>query len=231
MEVTIQSNLDAFNAAFAEYVKYTSKTPQEALEHKVKNVGLRLWQGFTAHQFGGNPRQKGVARREMLARTAAGTGTRIRANLMAIYERERAALMATARGIKRGMRLGTLDQWSALRPEQARNREQRVKLWQRIVGAEIGLRQSGIGALAAAFLWYRSRGKGENQHLVQNRMCQTIGSVVVGQGGAVITGKIAGINTVDERYGIVRQAITDETNDTITYVRQRQEAAAATLLR
>jgi hypothetical protein len=234
VDATIQSNVSEWNAAFGEYVKFTSKTPQEALEHKVKALGIALWKGFTAHQFGGSPRQKGIAKSELAARTAAGQGTKVRGYLMAEYEAGRDALRSQAKALKQALhqsRRGTLDQWSSATAAIEQNRNERVNLWASIVGREVGLRGSGIGALGAAFLWYRRRGKGENSRIVTNRRGQKIGSVEVSDGVALITGMVDGLNTVDARYGIVTQAIKDETDDTMKYVKEKQDAEAARLLR
>jgi hypothetical protein len=233
MNATLQDNLAEWNRAFAEYVKYTSKTPQEALEHKVERLGRALYRGFSAHQFGGSPRQRGIAVSELAARTAEGEGTRIRPTLLGLYQAQRTALRKEAKAIRQSFRNfgGTLDNWSSLKTAQDLNRAQRLTAWQDIVGREVASRQSGIGVLAAAFLWYRYRGKGEARHLVPNRRGKTLGSVTVGDGVAVIVGMVDGINTVDERYGVVRKAINDETDDTMKYVKDHQDAAAEKLAR
>jgi hypothetical protein len=231
VENTLQSNLAEWNRAFGEYAKVTSKQPQEALEHKVKALGIALWKGFTAHQFGGTPRQKGVGILELAVRTAAGQGTRIRSTLMAEYLANRAIFRAKAKAIKQSLRNfgGTLDQWSGSMSALDANREERIGLWQSIVGREVKARQAGIGQLGAAFLWYRRRGKGEARRLVLNRGGKPIGGVEVREGQAVITGRVEGLTTVDGRYGVVVGALRDETADTMKYVKEKQDAAAARL--
>ena len=229
MEATLQTNLAAWNSAFAEYAKVTSKTPQEALEHKVRALGVALWKGFTAHQFGGTPRQRGVGVLELAARTASGLGTRVRATLMAEYMANRAIYRAKAKAIKHSMRWGTLDQITGGEDALAQNRNDRIDLWQSIVGREVSARQAGIGQLGAAFLWYRRRGKGENKRYVLNRTGKPLGGVEVSEGQAIITGQVEGLTTVDARYGVVAAAIADETDDTMKYVKAKQDAAAAKL--
>jgi hypothetical protein len=233
VENTLQSNLAEWNRAFGEYAKVTSKQPQEALEHKVKALGIALWKGFTVHQFGGTPRQRSVGMLQLAARTAASQGTRIRSTLMAEYMANRAIFRAKAKAIKQSLRNfgGTLDQWSGLSSALDDNREDRIGLWQSIVGREVQARQSGIGQLGAAFLWYRRRGKGENKRLVVNRGGKPMGGVEVSEGQAIITGRVEGLTTVDARYGVVAQAIADETADTMKYIKEKQDAEAAKLVR
>lgn len=231
MENTIQSNIAAWNAAFGDYVNATSKTPQEALEHKVKALGIALWKGFTGHQFGGTPRNRAVGVLELAARTAAQRGTRIRSTLMAEYMANRAIFRAKAKAIKQSLKnfKGTLDQWSGLGSALDANQQERIGLWQSIVGREVAAREAGIGQLGAAFLWYRRRGKGEARRLVVNRTGKPMGGVEVVDGKAEIFGRVEGLTTVDARYGVVAEAINDETEDTMRYVKEKQDAAAARL--
>lgn len=233
VEATLESNIAQWNLAFGEYTKFTSKTPQEALEHKVNALGIALWKGFSGHQFGGKPRDRTVGEKELAARTANHRGTRIRATLMAEYEKARDGLRRKAKALKQSLRGfgGTLDQWSGITSAIADNQEARISAWQSVIGREVHSRQSGIGQLGAAFLWYRRRGKGENRRLVENRRGKTMGSVEVGEGVALIAGNVDGLNTVDARYGVVAQAIADETNDTLSYIKRRQEEAALKLTR
>lgn len=231
MQATLETNIAAWNSAFADYVKFTSKTPQEALEHKVKALGIALWRGFTAHQFGGVPRNSGVAVAELAARTASGRGTKIRGSLLAEYQNIKNSLNAKAKSIRQSLKNfgGTLDQWSGLQAATAANRNERIGAWQSIVDREVHARQTGIGELGAAFLWYRNRGAGEARHLMLNRRGKTIGSVDVSDGVALIAGNVDGMTIVDQRYGVVNQAIADETDDTLKFVKERQEQAASKL--
>lgn len=233
MENTLESNISQWNAAFAEYVKYTSKTPQEALEHKVKALGIALWRGFTGHQFGGMPRNKNIAQLELAGRTAAHRGTKVRATLFAIYEQTKASLQAKAKSLRQQKKNfgGTLNQWSGIQSSIDANRAARVGAWQDIVAREVDARQGGIGVLGAAFLWFRYRGKGEGRRVMPNRRGKTIGSVDVKDGLAVIAGNVDGMTEVDARYGVVAKAIQDETADTLEYVKKRQDEAAAKLVK
>jgi hypothetical protein len=227
VELSVESNLAAFNAAFSEYVAYTSKQPQEALEHKLNNLGVALYKGFTAHEFGGVPRRKGVALGELAARTAEKRGTKVRAELLAQYEQQRDALRDESRQMKHDLASfnGSNKDWKGMASALVANGIKRIGAWHAIVGKEIKLRQSGIGELGAAFLWYRNRGKGENQRLVPNRHGQTMGSVTVEEGSATIVGSVAGLTTVDARYGVVAQALSDETDDTMDYIKRKQDEA------
>jgi len=230
VEASIQSNIDAFNAAFAEYVKYTSKTPQKALEHKVMRLGFALWQGFSAHEFGGYPRRPGIARAELAARTIAGLGTKIRGWLMDVYLAERSKLRSETKAIRGRQYMGLQSAKNA--GVEKTNREARVRLWQKIVGTEVAFRQRGIGMLGAAFLWYRWRhNSAKGRFLQRNTSGKTLGSVEVGDGVATIEGNVAGLDVVGVRYGIVNKAITDQTADMLNFVKDRQDAAAAQLLR
>lgn len=231
MELSIQSNIEAFNAAFAEYVTYTSKQPQEALEHKLNNLGVALYRGFTAHEFGGVPRQRGVALGELRSRTGEKRGTRVRPALLEEYAEVRDTLRAEARDMKKELIAynGPENKWKGMASALFKNGLKRVGAWQEIVGKEIALRQSGIGELGAAFLWYRSRGKGDGQRLVPNRRGQTMGSVTVEEGSATIVGSVDGLTKVDARYGVVNEAISDETDDTLAYIKRKQDEAAERL--
>jgi methylaspartate ammonia-lyase len=42
---------------------------------------------------------------------------------------------------------------------------------------------------------------------------------------------VEGLTTVDARYGVVAQAIADETADTMKYIKEKQDAEAAKLVR
>ena len=119
------------------------------MERKVANIGIRLWQGFSAHQFGGLPRNRGIAGSELASRTGEGRGTTIRSTLLAEYQHEREGLRADARAIKGRQWMGLQSSKNA-KLEKA-NRAARVSLWQSIVGREVKARQSGIGELGAAF--------------------------------------------------------------------------------
>ena len=232
MEATLESNVAAWNEAFGKYVEFTKLTPQDALEHKVNALGIALWKGFSVHQFGGKPRNKGVAIAELKSRTSAGEGTKVRASLLGVYQQERASLVAKAKSLRQSLRSfgGTLNQWVGIRSALNENRAQRISAWQAIVGREVDARASGIGELGAAFLWYRTRGKGDQKRQVLNRRGTSIGDVEVNEGVALITGRVNGLNTVDARYNVVTQAIADETDDTMSYVKRKQDEAASQLM-
>lgn len=228
MPATIESNIAEWNRSFGEYTKFTSKQPQEALEHKANALGIALWKGFSGHQFGGKPRDRTIAESELQLRTANNLGTRIRSSLLAEYKKVRDDLRSKSKELKHSLSVfgGTLDQWSGTMSAIAGNQAERISAWQSVVGREVKNRQAGIGVLSAAFLWYRYRGKGDARTLVLNRRGKTIGSIEISDGVATITGNVAGLNTVDVRYGVVNQAIADETKDTLDFIKKRQDEAA-----
>ncbi len=239
MEITLQHDIDRFNSAFRSYLDFTSKQPQEALERKVGNIGLRLFKGFQEHQFGGVPRNRTVAQAELEARTSQGAGTKVRPALMNRYLAAREGLIAERRELRRQRKSevkaersafgssfkGDTAASGALEANAARSRE----LWQATVESEVKARQSGVGELGAAFLWFRFRGKGEARRLVANRAGRPIGIVTVGKGEAEIVGDVAGLTVVDGRYGIVSKAINDETDDTLEYIKKKLEEEARKL--
>lgn len=232
MEATLETNIAGWNAAFREYAKATSLQPQEALEKRLSNLGQALYKGFRAHQFGGDPKRKGVSMSELAQRTANGRGTELRSTLLAEYQKTRDQLRAKARSLKKSLKNfgGTLDQWSGTQSAIAENQAQRISAWQTAVGIEINKRQQGIGQLAAAFLWYRWRGKGKGRRVVPNRKGQTMGSVDIDSGVALVTARVEGINRVDARYGVVAKAIHDDTDDTLAYIKRNQDQETAKIL-
>ena len=206
----IQTNLAIFNAAFTQYAEqWTARghgTLEDALEKKGRDLGIKLFQGFRAHKWGGAGKApKDLARTELDARVAEGKGIRVRFTLMQEYLAERSKLREKYRG-KHNHR-GTMA---------------KISLWQKFVGKELALRQSGIGVLAAAFLWYRSRSNNaQGTFYVRNKVGRPIGGVIRGDGTFRIVGDIEGLSEVDVRYGIVQQSLRTVEVDMLTYLAQR----------
>jgi hypothetical protein len=219
-DVSISSNAARFNAALGRYMQLTSKLPDEVLEKKGRDLGIRLFRGFRDRQYGGPQRNAGLARRELAQRTAACAGTRVRSSLMREYLTKRAALRSQIA--------------SFVGPRNARGElgtiKQRIGLWQSFVGREVGLRQRGIGVLAASFLWYRRRSsQARGTFFVKNRTGRPLGSVEKGDGFLKITSQVPGITEVDERYGVVDRALGEAAVDMMNYVsrKERENYAAA----
>lgn len=211
-DVTLQSNIDRFNATFQRYVDaWTARgngTLDDALEKKGRDLGIKLFQGFRDRKWGGPGRHPGLARAELDVRAAEGRGIRVRSTLMREYLKARTLLRNFVGPQKRG--------------GVARMIRAKVRLWQSFVGRELGLRQSGIGVLAVSFLWYRSRKPQSGVYYVKNRTRRPIGAVEKGDGFLRIIGDALGLSEVDARYGIVAKAISDSEADMLQYFRNIQ---------
>lgn len=210
---TFTSNVEAFNSVLMRYMALTKKLPDEVLEKKGRDLGIRLFQAFRERQFGGPMRAAGLARRELASRTAEGRGTLVRSSLMREYLSQRANLRSE---------LG-----SFVGPQTARGAlhsiKRRIGLWQSFVGREVGIRQRGIGVLAASFLWYRSRSsQARGTYYVKNRTGRPLGAVEKGEGFLRITSMADGIDRVNARYGIVDRVLLESAADMMTYIRERE---------
>jgi len=210
--VAVSVDMARFNAALAQYMAKTSKTPAEVLEKKGRDLGIRLFNGFRDRKWGGVGKHPRLARAELAARTATGRGTRVRASLMAEYLSQRTALRSALKSF-----VGPkTDQ------QKVSDIKKKVSLWQSFVGKEIGLRQRGIGALAASFLWYRSRSNNAvGTYYVKNRNGVNIGFADRGDGYFRVVSDADGAALVDSRYGIVATALTGMADDMIQYLRER----------
>ena len=157
-----------------------------------------LYQGFSRHQWGGKPRQKDIAERELAARTAAHIGTHIRPEVLE--------------------KMGWLGKISRIREQRAslrargkdveKNQQRAVSLWQKIVGKEIAKRQAGIGVLGVGFLWRRGMiNKAGDTVYVRNRTGATAGRMEMGPGWMRITNYVPGALEQEARHGIINEAI------------------------
>lgn len=213
-QVVVKSNAAHFGSALALYIAASKKAPDDVLDKKGRDLGIRLFRGFRGRQFGGPKRNSVIARRELASRTAAGVGTRIRGSLMAEYQTQRAALRSEIENF--------------IGPRNARQElgtiKRRVALWQSFVGREIGIRQKGIGVLAASFLWFRRRSsQAKGIYYVKNRSGRrSLGSVEKVPGRLTIVAEVAAIGDVDERYGIVDRALSESATDMLQYVQRKQ---------
>ena len=227
--ITIETSIDAFNAQLARYMQLSKKLPDEILEKKGRDLGIKLFEGFRSHQFGGNPRRRGIAAEELRNRSAQGRGIRVRPSILAKYRSERSKLNSALRSIGQRKRSasehGTLDDWSNARDERATMRDLRAKLWQRTVGAELSLRESGIGVLAASFLWYRKRSNNaRGTFLMPNRTGKPLGYVERTENALRIVGLTPGLSVVDAKYSVVVGAINTATADMVDYVTKKERA-------
>lgn len=209
MSQTIETNLAKFADTFRRYVNlWTANgngTTEDALEKKGRDLGIRLFRGFRDHKWGGPGKApKGLARAELDARVASGAGIRVRHSLMAEYLAERGKLRA-----HKDPTMPDGQRWLTTA---------KVKLWQQFVGKELALRQSGIGVLAASFLWYRSRNPQSGTYYVKNRVGHPLGGVERGEGFFRIVGFTEGLSEVDARYGVAADAIAEADADMQVYL-------------
>lgn len=211
--MNIESNIASFNATLSRYMAESSKTPDEVLDKKGRDLGIKIFQGFSAHKFGGPGKKRpGLAQAELEARTSSGEGTRVRPALVAQYLEQRAQLRSSVNSFI-GPRTNR---------QQLRTIKDKVKLWQSFVGREVKIRQSGIGALAASFLWFRGRSsQAKGKYYVPNRTGHPIGYVERGDGFLRIVGLTLGLSEVNIRYGIVATALAQAEQDMEQYITER----------
>ena len=140
--------LQRFQNTLTKYIAGSSRTVDEILEAKGRDLGIKLFRGFRAHQWGGSGLVKNLAIAEQAARRAAGRGTRVRGRLLAEYESRRAAANSALRSVgqKRRRFGGTADEAFSLIRTRDAVRKARSNLWRLFVKRELNLRQRGIGA-------------------------------------------------------------------------------------
>jgi len=227
IDLAASLDLARFNTVFARYLKKTSKLPEEALAKKGRDLGIQLFKEFVQHKWGGPGKHPGLAHGELSKRTEEGRGTKVRASLRAEYLSARGDLRKEAKSLKKAEAsfAGTLDQWSANQGAADKNRAARVSLWQAFVGKEVAIRQRGIGALAAAFLWYRTRPATATRGkvVVRNSSGKVFGFSDAGDGYFRIVSDAEGAALVDRRYGIVDSALQTLTVDMLEYFRTRHK--------
>lgn len=214
-----------FQGTLQKYIAGSSRTVDEVLEVKGRDLGIKLFQGFRARQWGGTAGKK-IAAAELARRTALGQGTRVRSRLLEAYKGKRAEANTALRSIGQQNRrfAGSIGERLRLNTLKAGIRKARSNLWRATVGKEIGLRQSGIGALAASFLWFRSRKNNQQgRFYVRNRYSNRppLGYVDKAPGMLRIVGQTEGLTTVDARYGIVAQALNASEREMSAWMLQR----------
>jgi len=213
--VQIEVDTRAVTRSLAAYALASRKNLDEVLEKKGRDLGIKLFQGYRARQWGGAARRAGIARSELVARTAAGRGTKIRESILRGFRAE----VVTAPKVR--------DAKSARGKAAARRR--RASIWQKYVGREIAARQRGIGVLAASFLWFRKRKASSGNRgieYVRNRTGRPLGGVEKGADFLRIQGYTAGLGAVGARYGIIRRALLLVQADMDVYLARKQDEAA-----
>lgn len=227
--------LDLLNKELGLYSRLSGKTIEETLDKKGRDLGIQLYRGFKEVQWGGPGKVADLAKAELATRTAQRRGTVVREVLLRRYREVRAEYNFDVRSYGQQMRWGrehgTLDDWSSARDKGNAVRKKRRKLWNAIVGAEVALRQSGRGALAAAFLLFRratrfSTSKGKmvaslTRDFVKNRTGKDAGYIERGPGYLRIVGLTPGLAEVDARYGIVERAAAAVRADMAPYLERK----------
>lgn len=208
---------------FRAYDETNKRATAELLAKKGRDLGIKLFEGFRDVQFGGDPKRRGVAAAELAARTSAGRGTKVRSALLARYQSARKDLGFSVRSFGQAGRYATTKaDLAAARRDGRAARKRRADLWRKIVGAEIALRQSGIGVLAASFLMFRNRSsQARGTYQTPNRTGRQLGSVTVTDDSIDIASYATGIGTVESRYGIVDRALNASADDMLVYLRDR----------
>ena len=229
--ISIETSLASFNAQLARYMELSKKLPNQILEKKGRDLGIKLFEGFREHQFGGNPKRKGIAAEELRQRSSQGRGIRVRPSLRKRYEQGREHLTYSVRSFGQGARRSLLlsDYREAKRDGRAA-RKRRSALWKKTVGMELAARESGIGVLAASFLWVR-RGRGTRWSvsqkarvatgsgaLVLNRTGKPLGYTQVSAGMLRIVGETEGLAATDAKHSVVTGAISTVLADMETYI-------------
>lgn len=226
------SQLDLLNRELGLYSRLSGKTIEETLDKKGRDLGIQLYRGFKDVQWGGPGKVVALAKAELAARSAAGSGTIVRDVLRRRYREVRSEYGFDIRSYAQQARYAEdRDARRALRRKVAEARRKRAHLWRRIVGEEISLRQSGRGALAASFLLFRratrfstSQGKMvalRSRDFVKNRTGKTAGYLERGPGFLRIVGLTPGLSEIDARYSIVERAAATVRADMAPYIERK----------
>lgn len=222
--ISIETSLASFNAQLARYMELSKKLPDQILEKKGRDLGIKLFEGFREHQFGGNPKRKGIAAEELRQRSSQGRGIRVRPSLRKRYEQGREYLTYSVRSFGQGARRSLLlsDYREAKRDGRAA-RKRRSALWKKTVGMELAARESGIGVLAASFLWFRKRSNNAmGTFLVPNRTGKPLGYVERSENALRIVGETEGLAATDAKHQVVVGAINTATADMVEYVTRKE---------
>ena len=222
--ITIETTLEKFNERFARYAELNKRAPDMLLEHKGRDLGIKLFEGFREHQFGGNPKRKGIAAEELRQRSSQGRGIRVRPSLRKRYEQGREYLTYSVRSFGQGARRSLLlSDYREAKREGRAARKRRSALWKKTVGMELAARESGIGVLAASFLWFRKRSNNSiGTFLVPNRTGKPLGYVERTENAMRIVGETEGLAATDAKYQVVAGAINTATADMVDYITRKE---------
>jgi len=222
--ITIETTLEKFNERFARYTELNKRAPDMLLEHKGRDLGIKLFEGFREHQFGGNPKRKGIAAEELRQRSSQGRGIRVRPSLRKRYEQGREYLTYSVRSFGQGARRSLLlSDYREAKREGRAARKRRSALWKKTVGMELAARESGIGVLAASFLWFRKRSNNSmGTFLVPNRTGKPLGYVERTENAMRIVGETEGLAATDAKYHVVAGAINTATADMVDYITRKE---------
>ena len=222
--ISIETSLASFNAQLARYMELSKKLPNQILEKKGRDLGIKLFEGFREHQFGGNPKRKGIAAEELRQRSSQGRGIRVRPSLRKRYEQGREHLTYSVRSFGQGARRSLLlSDYREAKREGRAARKRRSALWQKAVGMELAARESGIGVLAASFLWFRKRSNNSmGTFLVPNRTGKPLGYVERTENAMRIVGETEGLAATDAKYQVVAGAINTATADMVDYITRKE---------
>ena len=222
--ITIETSLASFNAQLARYMELSKKLPNQILEKKGRDLGIKLFEGFREHQFGGNPKRKGIAAEELRQRSSQGRGIRVRPSLRKRYEQGREYLTYSVRSFGQGARRSLLlSDYREAKREGRAARKRRSALWKKTVGMELAARESGIGVLAASFLWFRKRSNNSmGTFLVPNRTGKPLGYVERTENAMRIVGETEGLAATDAKYQVVAGAINTATADMVDYITRKE---------
>ena len=222
--ISIETSLASFNAQLARYMELSKKLPNQILEKKGRDLGIKLFEGFREHQFGGNPKRKGIAAEELRQRSSQGRGIRVRPSLRKRYEQGREHLTYSVRSFGQGARRSLLlSDYREAKREGRAARKRRSDLWKKTVGMELAARESGIGVLAASFLWFRKRSNNSmGTFLVPNRTGKPLGYVERSENALRIVGDTEGLAATDAKYQVVAGAINTATADMVDYITRKE---------
>lgn len=221
------SSVEKFAVALNGYIAAHPTRVADMLIKKGNDLGIRLFHGYTEHKWGGPGKHAGLAVAEARARGASGRGTVLREKLQGIFDQGRADLTKDVRSAGQLKRTAERHGVAGLgfRQQQIDRglvaRERRATLWSKVLRTELSLRQSGIGALAASFLWSRKRSNSLGTRLSLNRTGRPIGGVTMSENGIEVRAAAGGIADVGTRYGIVDKALSESADDMFKYLADR----------
>ena len=197
--VTAQVSQD-FNRALTEYIRGSSRTQDEILAKKGNDLRLKLFKGFFARKWQGG---KTIPFREFKARAKAGKGIRVRQSI----------------------RSGGIGFEVPFRNRKGRALNDR----QRRVYLELKARSRGIGVLGATFIEKRWRWRKAGRYLAlnkTNRVGAPMLSLTKQPETFQLVGWTPGLTDVDEKYGIVRNAMDTIRREMVKHTIERYKKSA-----